>query len=99
MYIIDDIAYAGDPEPVIHVKSVKPLDDYKLWLRFSTGEEKKFDFKPLLNAPCFRLLKDKAVFNDVYIDYGVPVWDNGNIDIAPETLYEKGIPVNHEITQ
>ena len=35
---------------------------------------------------------DLAVFKDVYIDYGVPTWLDGEIDIAPEVLYEKSVP-------
>jgi len=92
MYIINDIACAGE-SPLIQVKSVRPLDDHKLWLRFSTGEEKEFDCKPLLDAPCFKPLRDKATFREVYLDYGVPVWNGGEIDIAPERLYQDGIPV------
>lgn len=87
MYIIDDIAYAGEKTSPIKVKSVRPLADYKLWLRFNTNEEKVFDCSPLLDMPAFTPLKDKAMFDGVYVDYGVPVWMNGDIDIAPERLY------------
>ncbi|MDR3362758.1 MAG: DUF2442 domain-containing protein [Desulfovibrio sp.] len=92
MYILDGIAYAGEIEASLKVISARPLDEYKLWLRFSTGEEKIFDFAPLLDAPCFRPLKDKTVFDRVYVDYGAPVWRDGTIDIAPETLYRDSIP-------
>ena len=44
MYIVDGIAYAGDRKPVIRISGVRPLEDYKLWLRFNTGETKIFDF-------------------------------------------------------
>lgn len=91
MYVRDGIAYAGEPTPALKVWGVRPLEDYKLWLRFSTGEAKIFDFKPLLDQPAFTPLVDKAVFNAVYIDYGVTVWNDGDIDIAPELLYEKGV--------
>ncbi|MEG1869827.1 MAG: DUF2442 domain-containing protein, partial [Oscillospiraceae bacterium] len=49
---------------------------------------KIFDFTPLLDYPCYAPLKDKAVFDRVYIDYGCTVWNDGNIDISPERLYE-----------
>lgn len=89
MYILNDIVYAGEPEPVIKVSGVRPLEDFKLWLRFSTGETKIFDVKPLLDMPVFKPLSDPEVFKSVYIDYGVTVWNDGEIDIAPETLYEQ----------
>ena len=93
MYIIDGIAYAGEQTHAVKVCGVRPMEDYKLWLRFNTGEAKIFDFKPLLDKPAFTPLADKAVFNAVYIDYGVTVWNDGDIDIAPETLYENGVLV------
>lgn len=91
MYIIDDIAYAGDNTPAIKVSGVRPLKDYKLWVRFNNGEAKIFDFKPLLSTPAFAPLKDIDVFNSVYIDYGVTVWNGGDIDISPELLYSDGV--------
>lgn len=93
MYIINGIAYAGEQPKLIKVSGVRPLEDYKLWIRFNNGETKVFDFAPELNAPAFSPLRDRAVFNAVYIDYGVPVWNDGDIDIAPEYLYEHGISV------
>ena len=90
MYIENGIAYAGEPRPLLKVYGVRAMDDYILWVRFSTGETKTFDFKPLLSKVAFAPLKEKQVFNGVYIDYGVPVWCDGDIDIAPEYLYENG---------
>ena len=52
-----------------------------------------FDFSKELNSPAFSPLKDKAIFNSVYIDYGVTVWNDGDIDIAPEYLYKNGVSV------
>lgn len=92
MYIIDDIAYAGEPAPIIKVTGVRPLEDYKLWLRFNTGETKIYDFKPLLNTLAFQPLTDTSVFQNVYIDYGIPSWNDGAIDIDPEVLYKEGVP-------
>ena len=86
MYIKNGIAYAESREPILEVVSVRALDNHMLWLRFSNGESKEFDFKPLLDKPAYTPLKDKAIFNDVYVDYGCTVWKNGEIDIAPEYL-------------
>lgn len=93
MYIKNGIAYAGEQKPMMKVIGVRPLDDYKLWLRFNNGEVRIFDFKPELNFPAFAQLKDKELFISVYIDYGVTVWNDGDIDIAPEHLYEYSQPI------
>ena len=91
MYIQNEVAYAGKLENSITIISVRVLDEYRLWLRFSTGETKTFDFSPLLEHKAFQPLRDKVLFGSVYVDYGVTVWNDGAIDIAPEYLYEHGV--------
>jgi hypothetical protein len=90
---MNGIAYADEKEHSITAVSVRALDNHKLWIRFSTGETKVFDFLPLLESGVFSTLKDKELFSNVYVDYGVPVWCNGEIDIAPERLYYDGVSV------
>ncbi len=90
MYIVNGIAYAGEQSPILRVSGVRPLDNFRLWVRFNNSEAKIFDFKPLLNTPAFSPLSDLNIFRSVYIDYGIPTWNDGSIDIAPEILYEKG---------
>jgi len=87
MYVKDGIAFAGEKEKEIKVLSVRPLDNYRLWLRFSTGETGIFDCAKLLEFPAFQILKDKKIFEDVYVDYGIPTWCDGNLDYCPHTLY------------
>ena len=94
MYVRDGIAYAGDARPMLKISGVRPRDDFQLWIRFNTGETKTFDFKPYLNDPCFLPLNNPEVFKSVYIDYGVTVWNDGDIDIAPEFLYENAVAVS-----
>ena len=94
MYIIDGIAYAGEQIKPITVSGIRPLADHQLWIRFSTGEVKLFDFTPLLDSPAFQPLREPEIWNGVYIDYGVPIWKDGEIDIAPEYLYENGVLLN-----
>mgnify|MGYP003197699667 FL=1 len=91
MFIKDGIAYAGDARPALKVCGVRPLADWKLWVRFNTGEAKIYDFKPMLNYPAFKPLLDEELFKQVYIDYGIVVWNDGDIDIAPEELYKNGV--------
>ena len=91
MFIKDGIAYAGEKTPVIKVSGIRPMENHLLWIRFNTGEAKVFDLKPLLDTPAFAPLKDESLFRGVYIDYGVAVWMDGDIDIAPEYLYQNSI--------
>lgn len=95
MYVVDGISYAGEQTPVIKISGIRPLDDYKLWIRFSTGEVKIFDFAPLLTQPAFAPLADHDLFRGVYIDYGVAVWADGEIDIAPQYLYANAVPAEN----
>lgn len=97
MYIIDGIAYAGDQKPPVKISGVRPMDGHRLWVRFNTGEARVFDFTPLLKEPAFAPLEDESVFKRVYIDYGIAVWDDGRIDIAPAYLYEHSIPADSDI--
>ena len=93
MYIIDDIAYAGKNEKEIKVISARPIDNYKLWVRFSTGEKRIFDCVKLFDFPAFQKLKDINLFNGVYVDYGIPVWCDGELDYCPQTMYDESEPV------
>lgn len=91
MYELNGIVYADSNTPIIKVVVVKPLPDYKLSLSFSDGVSKVYDVTPLLNLPVFQILKDINIFNQVYIESDTVTWLNGEIDIAPETLYNDGI--------
>ncbi|MEY3760299.1 MAG: hypothetical protein RIR39_1790 [Pseudomonadota bacterium] len=72
------------------VIKVIPMDDYILVLNFDTGEWKRFDVKPYLEMGVFKQLKDISKFKQAYVDYGTVVWP-GEIDIAPETLYDLSV--------
>jgi len=97
MYIIDGIAYAGEPAPrPPKVVGVRAMKGHLLWVRYNNGEQRTFDVKPLLDGPVYQPLKDFEVFRDVYIDYSTPTWLDGTVDIDPETIYEKGINPEEE---
>ncbi|MBI4764464.1 MAG: DUF2442 domain-containing protein [Deltaproteobacteria bacterium] len=70
------------------VKSVKPLDGYRLLLRFANGEDRIFDVSPYLNVGKFTDLKDPSLFSSVTVKFDSIEWAN-HLDIDPEFLYEK----------
>jgi hypothetical protein len=87
MYEIDGILYAGEQNSPIEVKSVQATDDFRLVLKFSTGEDKVYSALSLIQEGVFKCLQDISLFKQAHVDYGTVVW-NDVIDIAPEYLYE-----------
>lgn len=86
MYIMNGIVYGGEPEGSIQVSSIKSLNDMIMLVTFSTGETRLFD-ATVLNGEVFEPLKQEKVFKNPVLDHGVITWDNGNIDCAPEFIY------------
>jgi len=64
---------------LVEVTEVKALSGHRLWLRFSDGSEGEFGFAPILGkgGSMVSALKDPAMFEKVYISFGVPTWPNG----------------------
>ena len=67
------------------VKSVRPLDDFRIYVEINDGRKGIFDLKPYLDRGVFRELRDVQYFNRVGIVLGAVTWPNQQ-DIAPETL-------------
>lgn len=86
MYIKNDIYYAGKFEEGIKITAVKPLKGRILLVTFSTGEQRLFDTTKLTGS-AFEPLADEKIFNAPTLFHGVITWNNGEIDIAPETVY------------
>lgn len=86
MYVKNDICYAGKLEDGIRVTEAKPLRGMMLLVTFSTGEKRIFD-ATRLEGTAFLPLKDEKVFQDIEIFHGVITWKDGEIDVAPETVY------------
>ena len=79
---------------MILIKSVTPLEKYRVLLEFSTGEQKTVDLDPLLRGPVFESIRgSRAMFRAVRVDeeLGTIVWPNG-ADIDPDVLYGSYVP-------
>lgn len=87
MFIKDGICYAGEMREGIKVVDCKPLKGMMMLVTFSTGEERIFDASRLTDT-AFEALKDEKVFSSPVLFHGVITWNNGEIDIAPEKVYE-----------
>jgi hypothetical protein len=70
------------------VKDVKPLENYRLLLKFENDEERIFDVNPYLEIGKFQELKDEKLFKSVKVCFDSIEWAN-KLDLDPELLYEK----------
>ena len=79
---------AKDEFPLVDVLRLRPLDDHRLWLRFTDGSEGVRDLSDVLakDGPMIAPLKDPVFFNRVFIEMGAPTWPNG-FDLDPINLY------------
>jgi hypothetical protein len=83
-------------ETLLDVVKVVVKTEYILELEFENGERRLFDMSSLMDKKPFNRLKASNTFFAAHVDYGTVVWP-GEIDIAPETLYELSVPVvEHE---
>ena len=73
------------------VTQVRARDNYMLALEFDTGETRVFDARPYLEKGVFTRLKDPEMFKQAYVACDTVCWP-GNLDIAPETLYDRSQP-------
>jgi len=76
---------------LLDVVSVIADPDYKLHLEFENGEKRVFEMLPYMEKKPFIQLKG-PLFTKAFVDYGTVCWP-GNIDIAPETLYDRSRPI------
>ncbi len=74
-------------ETLLDIISVSPHKDNTLLLVFENNEKRLFDMAPYLEEKPFTKLKNSPLFMKAKVAYGTVVWP-GNIDIAPETLWD-----------
>jgi hypothetical protein len=74
---------------MIAVQEAKHLGDYRLWVRFNTGESGEVDLADVIERyPAATPLKEQSVFADFFLDeWPTIAWPCG-FDVSPETLYE-----------
>jgi hypothetical protein len=77
------------------VKTVRPLDNYRIYVEIEDGRKGIFDLKPYLDRGVFRELRDKHYFDKVGIVFGAVTWPHEQ-DIAPETLVAGMVPVEKQ---
>ena len=73
-------------ELFLHVICVEYLDKYQLKLTFNNGIEGIVDLEQELYGEIFEPLKDKSLFQKVFLTSRTIEWPNG-ADFAPEFLF------------
>lgn len=74
------------------ILEVAAWSDHQLKLCFASGEERLFDIRPYLDRGVFHRLRDPRLFAQARVDFGTVTWP-GELDIAPETLYLRSLPL------
>jgi hypothetical protein len=75
------------PHPVRKIVDAKPLDGFRVALRFDDGKSKTVDLEALLHGPVFEDVRgNPQAFRAFKIDGGTLTWPNG-ADIDPLVLY------------
>lgn len=78
-------------EILLDVVSVEVRPGHVLHLEFENGEKRLFDMSGYMDKKPFSQLKGTPLFEMASVENGTVVWP-GNIDIAPETLYDRSRP-------
>jgi Protein of unknown function (DUF2442) len=75
---------------VLWVDDARALANYRLWLKFSNGQEGEIDLSNFIKTdtrPIVRALLDPDTFAALRVALDTVVWDNG-FDLAPEFLQD-----------
>jgi len=71
---------------------------YQVMLDFEDGSAGGVDLRKYIQeGTVFEKLSDPAYVATMRVEYGTLVWGNGEVDIAPEALYEEatGRPIDY----
>jgi len=71
------------PRPI----EVKPLERYRLWIKYSDGVEGVVDLRDLVGKGVFALWNDYREFQKVYIGPGGEIAWGEEIDLCPDAFY------------
>jgi hypothetical protein len=75
---------------LLDVTHVTVQSGFTLFLEFENGEQRVFNMATYIDHPPWARLKYGNVFQGAFVENGTVTWP-GNIDIDPETLYERSV--------
>jgi hypothetical protein len=74
---------------MLHISDAEYLGDYRVRFVFDDGREGVANLYSMIfddPRPVFAPLRDKAVFQQLFIEHGALCWP-GDLDVAPEYIY------------
>ena len=83
--------WAENPLPVLKITSFETCSPFQMKVVFNTGATRLFDGRSLLKGEAFAPLSDEKVFSDCKLDYETLTWLDGELDVAPEFVYENSV--------
>ncbi|MCC7354364.1 MAG: DUF2442 domain-containing protein [Anaerolineae bacterium] len=66
---------------------VKPLNNYRLWIKYSDGTEGIVDLSDYVGDGVFALWNDYQEFRKVHIGLGGEIAWNDQVDLCPDAIY------------
>jgi hypothetical protein len=78
---------------LLDVTRVAVQAHFTLLLEFENGEQRSFNMAAFIDQKPWARLKAGNAFQCAFVENGTVAWP-GNIDIDPETLYERSVPLN-----
>ena len=84
--------YFASSMECVYIKSAQYLKEFKIFLKFNTGETGEVDLKDIVfNNKIAKPLRKANTFSMFYLDsWPTLAWDCG-FDVSPELLYSKAI--------
>ncbi len=71
------------PRAPWRIAEVRPMPDYRLWVRFNDGTQGTVSMSGLIHSPSagvFTVLRDEEIFSQVSLSYGAVTWP-GELDL------------------
>ena len=91
MIVRNGTCYAENSQPVLKITAFENCGDHQMCVVFNDGATRIFDGRSLLQGEAFAPLSDAIVFADCKLDYETLTWLDGELDVAPEFVYENSV--------
>ncbi len=93
VYQIDGRKYVYAPDrrheirSIPRIATVNPLDGFRILVEYENGERGTADLSTLVDKGPFWGWRNRGYFESVHPRGSSLAWGNGELDIAPETIY------------